>query len=207
MKNLKNVLAILFGSVIMCGCSNSDKGGASGSASNSGEGSASVVGTWKFDLETVKKRADATAKGEMSEGSSIEWVFNEDGTGTEKSVLITEVPVEEGVKYKTTINGLNTFKWHKDGSRLVIKITDIDKMTWDTEALCDNPKERAQWQNSAKEMSMEMTEVFRSAQGKEKIIADTNTGGGYDFEILSHNENRLKVKSAKGYVNELYRVK
>lgn len=207
MKNLKNVLAILFVSVIMCGCSNFGKGSASGSASNSGEGSASVVGTWKFDLETVKKRADATAKGEMSEGSSIEWVFNEDGTGTEKSVLITEVTVEEGVKYKTTINGLNTFKWHKDGSRLVIKITDIDKMTWDTEALCDNPKERAQWQNSAKEMSMEMTEVFRSAQGKEKIIADCNSNGSYDFEILELNDNRLEVKSAKGDMKDFDRVK
>lgn len=210
MKNLKNVLAILFVSVIMCGCSNSDKGGASGSASNSGEGSASVVGTWKFDMDLGKKRVEAqknNLKQEILEGSEAEWVFNEDGTGTEKAVVITEATVEDGVKYKTTINGLNTFKWHKDGSRLVIKITNIDKMTWDTEAICDNPRERAQWQNSAKEMSKEMTEVFRSAQGKEKIIADCNSNGSYDFEILELNDNRLEVKSAKGDMKDFDRVK
>lgn len=198
MKKSMYVLAILFVSVIMSGCS------------NFGKGSASVVGTWKFDMELGKKRVEAqknSLKQEILEGSEAEWVFNEDGTGTEKAVVITEATVEEGVKYRITINGLNTFNWHKDGSRLVIKITDIDKMTWDIEVKCDNSKKRAQWQKSAQKMSKEMTETARSARGKEMIIADCNSNGSYDFEILELNDNRLEVKSAKGDMKDFDRVK
>lgn len=198
MKKSMYVLAILFVSVIMSGCS------------NFGKGSASIVGTWKFNMELGKKRVEAqknNLKQEILEGSEAEWVFNEDGTGKEKAVVITEATVEEGVKYKITINGLNTFNWHKDGSRLVIKITDIDKMTWDIEVKCDNSKKRAQWQKSAKKMSKEMTETARSARGKEMIIADCNSNGSYDFEILELNDNRLEVKSAKGDMKDFDRVK
>lgn len=192
MKNLKNVLTILFVSVIMCGCSGN-----------------SVVGTWKLDMEASQKRFDAKKsefKHELLEGTEAEWVFNEDGTGTEKGVIKTETIVEKGVKYKTTINSVHTFNWHKDGSRLVVEITDVD-MTWDTEAICDNPRERAQWQKNAKKMSKEMTENMRLTRGKEMVIADCNSNGSYDFEILELNENRLEMKSAKGDIKELNRVK
>ena len=197
MKDLKYVLAILFVSVIMSGCS------------NFGKGSASVVGTWKVDMELAKKQADAQKtefKQEFLEGSEAEWVFNEDGTGTEKGVVIAEATIEKGVKYKTTINTLNTFKWHKEGSRLVVEITDID-MSWNTEAICDNPKERAQWQKRAQKMTDEMTKTARSAKGKEMAIAECNSNGSYDFEILELNDNRLEVKSVKGVMKGFDRVK
>lgn len=80
-------------------------------------------------------------------------------------------------------------------------------MTWDTEAICDNPKKSAYWQERAQKMSKEMTENLRSTRGKKMVIADCNSNGSYDFEILVLNENRLEMKSAKGEMKELDRVR
>ena len=115
MKNSICFLMTLLVSVILCSCS------------NSGNGGASVVGTWKMDVEeAIKKAEELKEQGKVLHESTCEYVFNEDGTGMEQVVMITEQPAEEGVKFKVTATASNPFRWHKDGSRLDIKITDIN---------------------------------------------------------------------------------
>lgn len=194
MKSFKNVFAILFVSVILCSCS------------NSGNGGASVVGTWNMNIDEQMKKVEAKGKGIILPSSHLEYVFNEDGTGMEQVVMITEQPAEEGVKFKVTATASNPFRWHKDGSRLDIKITDIN-MSYNWEAICDNPKKRAKWQKEAKRLTDSMNKDINIPSVKAETLAKVNSEGGYDFEILELSESKLELKSAKGDIKKFNKAK
>lgn len=195
MKNSICFLMTLLVSVILCGCSNIGN-------------DASVVGTWKMDMEDGMKEVEESGKGKMLDGSTCEYVFNEDGTGEEKGLLIIEqnVTEAEGVKFKTTIKMSNPFKWHKDGSKLVIEIIDINQV-WDREAICDNPKNMAKWQKEAKEPIDRLNRDYSSVEVRNEAVRIANAEGGYDFEILELSESKLELKSAKGDIKKFDKVK
>ena len=196
MKSFKNVFAILFVSVILCGCS------------NSGNGGASVVGTWKMDVEEAIKKAEVLKEqGKVLHESTCEYVFNEDGTGMEKTTMTYESPVDKGVIYKTTIKGSNPFKWRKDGSRLVLEMTDINMEMVNPDAICSNPKKSAEWQRNIQKMADDYNKSMLRADVKNEALTNVNAGGGYDFEILELNENKLELKSAKGDIKKFDKVK
>ena len=196
MKNLKNVLSILCVSVILCSCS------------NFGNGGASVVGTWKMDVEEAMKKTEAMkAQGKILHESTCEYVFNEDGTGMEKTTMTYESPVDKGVIYKTTIKGENPFKWRKDGSRLVLEMTDINMEMVNPEAICSNPKKSAEWQRNIQKMADDYNKSMLRSDVKNEALTNVNAGGGYDFEILELNENKLELKPANGDIKKFDKVK
>ena len=194
MKSFKNVFAILFVSVILCGCS------------NSGNGGASVVGTWRQDLEEAKNYSEGSGDTKVLPGTYMEYIINEDGTGMEKGVSMVEISEEAGVKIKATMKMSNPFRWRKDGSRLVFEITDID-MNYNYEAICDNPKKRAKWQKEAKRLTDSMNKDINIPSVKAETLAKVNSEGGYDFEILELSESKLELKSAKGDIKKFNKAK
>lgn len=183
MKSLKSILMTLFVSVVLSSCS------------NFGNGGASVVGTWSMDMEDMEEKIkEKNADAKMLPGTFCEYVFNEDGTGMEKAVTISEIPYKkEGLKIKNTMKASNPFRWRKDGSRLVVEITDMD-VDCNFEPISDNPKVRAEWQVGSKKW----TDDINSERVKAVALAKVNSGGGYDFEILELSENRLELKPANG---------
>ena len=45
------------------------------------------------------------------------------------------------------------------------------------------------------------------ADVKNEALTNVNAGGGYDFEILELNENKLELKPAKGDIKKFDKVK
>ena len=189
MKNFKNVLAILFVSVILCGCSNSVGKDATNVESNGGksvvdEDAAKFVGTWK----SVENAADGTV-------TTSEWTFNQDGMGS-MTALIKKSTSIDGAILKSNWDLSGTFNWCKEGSKLIVRTINYNKEIdeSDFDIICSDPIRKANLRNLCSQSVQSINESMKNA------TIDNN------WEILEQEEKRLKVKSADGSIKVFDKV-
>lgn len=190
MKNFKNVLAVLFVSVILCGCSNSVGKDATNVESNGGksvvdEDAAKFVGTWK----SVEKDNDGTV-------TTSEWTFNDDGTGSMTALIKKTTSIDAGAALKSNWDLSGTFNWRKEGSKLIVRTINYNKEIDESDitVVCSNPARRAYLKSLCSQMVNQINESMKNA------TIDNN------WEILEQDEMRLKVKSPDGSIKVFDKV-